>query len=201
MNKSIKAIYLARHGETTGNRADKILGQSDFPLTEKGIESSKKLTQLLSREKIDLIISSPLGRAFSTAKIIGEKLDKSVTITPLLAELSSGLWEGKYRNEVLPPGKPLRGTWDKKPPGGESFHDREEDLHILIKEINKLTEDKILIVGHGGINQLLLKIWFDLENKPKKFPLQPNNVIYILENNKTRWIDSNGNKGNGWWKP
>jgi len=201
MQTSIKIIYLARHGETTANRENKILGKLDFPLTKEGIKGSEKAGKLLSGENMDIILSSPLGRAYSTARIMGKEMNKPIVIHPCLSELSCGLWEGKDRNEVLPPGKPLRRTWDETPPQGESFQDREEELKCLVRQIKDPEYyQRILIVGHGGINQLFLSLWFNLEKNPQTLPLQPHPVIYQLAGDSVGWMDAGGNKGKGWWR-
>jgi broad specificity phosphatase PhoE len=55
-------ILLMRHGETTGNRRDLIIGQKDYPLTEKGISSTEKLAELATSYNNGIILTSPLGR-------------------------------------------------------------------------------------------------------------------------------------------
>jgi broad specificity phosphatase PhoE len=198
----MKSIFLSRHAETEANREGKIMGQSDSPLTEKGISDTGKRIEVLSKEDIDIIISSPLGRALATAAMISKELNKPVVIHDGLAELSSGLWEGKYRHEVLPDKVPIRKSWHEKPPGGESFYGCEERVKRVIKLVRSLSmKYKILLVGHGGINQVLLTLWYNLSKERKVLPVQPHNLIYILSDHEVRWIDSSGGKGEGWWKP
>ena len=198
----MKSIFLSRHAETESNREGKIMGQSDSALTEKGISDTGKIIEVLSKEDINIIISSPLGRASTTAGMFSKELQKPAVIHDGLAELASGLWEGKYRNEVLPENEPIRKSWNEKPQGGESFYDTEERVKRVIKLVKTLSvKYNILLVGHGGINQVLLTLWYNLPKERKTLPLQPHNLVYILSDDEVRWIDSSGKKGEGWWKP
>jgi broad specificity phosphatase PhoE len=47
-------------------------GQSDIPLNEEGKTQAKKLSERLKDEKIDIVYSSDLLRAFETAKLIAK---------------------------------------------------------------------------------------------------------------------------------
>ncbi len=59
MNK-LTTFYLVRHGETEYNVKGIIQGQSDSPLTRKGIDETKKLAKNLKGIKFDYIFSSDL---------------------------------------------------------------------------------------------------------------------------------------------
>ena len=71
-------IYLTRHGQTLWNLEKRLQGRGNSPLTEDGIERAKELRDRLKNIHIDIIYSSPIERAFETAKII--KGDKDVEI-------------------------------------------------------------------------------------------------------------------------
>ena len=67
-------IYLARHGETLWNKTQRLQGQLDSELTSLGKIQSLDVANKLVTKNIDLIISSPLGRALESAYICQEKL-------------------------------------------------------------------------------------------------------------------------------
>jgi len=71
-------ICLVRHGQTDWNFSGIIQGREDIPLNIVGKEQARQSAQFLSKEKWDIIISSPLNRAVETAKAIAEftKLDE-----------------------------------------------------------------------------------------------------------------------------
>src|SRR5918911_3955609 len=60
-------ILLARHGETVFNVEGRWQGQSDSPLTERGLAQARELARALADEPIAAVYSSDLGRAFTTA--------------------------------------------------------------------------------------------------------------------------------------
>lgn len=152
MNK----IYLVRHGETKWNKIKKIQGTSDIELTPKGFKQAKKIANRLANEKIDLIYSSDLKRAYKTAEIIANKLKLKVNVSQALREINFGCWEGltlseiqnKYSNEYL--------LWMTEPhklqiSNAETLMIVKERTVKFIKEIINNSNDKnILVVSHGA---------------------------------------------------
>ena len=67
-------IYFVRHGESEWNVADKICGQTDIPLTQRGHEQAVMTGESFVARKIkaDMILYSPLLRAADTAKHISD---------------------------------------------------------------------------------------------------------------------------------
>ena len=66
--KSYGFVFL-RHGESVGNAEERFQGQSDYPLTDMGRQQAQRLAERWVRDRIrlDLVITSPLGRAQETA--------------------------------------------------------------------------------------------------------------------------------------
>src|SRR3546814_12032313 len=68
-------IYLLRHGETTWNRAGRLQGQLDAPLTRLGLVQidavGRALAGLLNGSRFRLV-ASPLGRPRQSAAIVAE---------------------------------------------------------------------------------------------------------------------------------
>lgn len=87
-------LYLVRHGETEWNRMEKIQGQVEIPLNNRGREMARKTSDLLAEIPFDAAFSSPLSRAYETGKIIlGERVIEIVKRAELL-EIGFGVWEG-----------------------------------------------------------------------------------------------------------
>ena len=66
-------IYLIRHGETTWNRAGRLQGQADSPLTLKGtrqIEAVADTLRNLLKNQNYVFWASPIGRTQQSASII-----------------------------------------------------------------------------------------------------------------------------------
>lgn len=86
-------IYLARHGETEYNAKKWLNGQHDDPLTYKGKKQAEELARkcLDQNLRVDSICSSPLIRAFVTARIVADILGiKKITVYRNLMERDFG---------------------------------------------------------------------------------------------------------------
>ncbi len=177
-----KRVLLGRHGETTSNRDGLIMGQSDSPLTEKGLRTAAEMAGRLEQEKIGTIFSSPLGRAARTAKIYADRLGLPVASRDVMAELSCGRWEGKSRRQVLGSSVALRKDWDEIPPGGESCADGEARVAPLISEIRSLdVQAAVLVVGHASVNRVFLKLWLGLHPGVAIRIACPHDTVYVLK--------------------
>ena len=63
-------IYLVRHGETEWNRTRRFQGRSNLPLNQEGKKQVRALALALKNEPLTAIYTSPLIRAFETARLI-----------------------------------------------------------------------------------------------------------------------------------
>ena len=63
-------IYIVRHGETDWNIGSRMQGHTDIPLNAKGREQARKIASHLKEIHLDIMYTSPLSRAYETARII-----------------------------------------------------------------------------------------------------------------------------------
>jgi len=208
-------VILARHGETVGNSRGLILGQKDYPLTPSGIAVTKKLAGVIARRYLKtaieddsgssmrqppgIIFTSPLGRAKSSAGIFAEKTCRPIVILDGMAELACGEWEGRIRKVVVPDRPTIRATWTDFPPSGESYLNATARVKTAIDKIKALRGvDPVIIVGHGSVNRLFLKIWLDLEPAHAMTINQHHDRAYVLgEDKRAYWINADGKTGQG----
>jgi len=77
----MKKLFIIRHAKSDWGNED--LDDFDRPLNEKGIKDCAIIGQYLKQknEKIDIILSSPALRAYTTAKLLAKELnfDKNIT--------------------------------------------------------------------------------------------------------------------------
>lgn len=145
-------IYLLRHGETDWNQEGRLQGHTDIPLNQNGRMQINHAAEALANLHIgiDLIISSPLSRAYESAGIAAERLSyekDNIIIEPLLIERCFGAGEGltiaerkeKYPNDIYPK--------------MESYEDLIERAHSVFDRIVRSYKDSenILVVAHGAI--------------------------------------------------
>ncbi len=86
-------LYLTRHGETDWNKQMIIQGITDNPLNEMGISQAHQIKEFFNQIKPDLIISSSLNRAFTTAKIATDQ--EPDLIDDNFIERDFGYFDGK----------------------------------------------------------------------------------------------------------
>lgn len=147
-------IYITRHGQTEWNVEKRMQGWSDSPLTELGVQQAKWLEERLKDTKLDVIYSSPINRALSTANIVNSKRHIPLYTDLRLREINMGIWEGLTQDEIEKLyGKELYDFWNApksyKPYSGESFYQVRQRTKELIKEIISENIGKdILIVTH-----------------------------------------------------
>lgn len=60
-------VILVRHGQSLGNAKRVLLGHTDLDLSELGYRQAEATAEALKDEKIDVVYSSDLKRAMSTA--------------------------------------------------------------------------------------------------------------------------------------
>ena len=148
-------VYLARHGQSDWNAANRFQGHSDRPLTELGRRQAAALAEELeSQEALNAIYASPLRRALETASIVGVRLGLEPVPVDDLREVDVGGWSGLSRNEVEERFPDAFRRWLD---GGEGWEDGETyaDMATRVMEALRVIaenhpEDAVLVVSHGG---------------------------------------------------
>ena len=92
-------IILMRHAQTEANKNFIVQGRMDNPLNELGIEQAFKTGLYFAENNInfDMVISSPLKRAYTTARQVnkGMMLSRPVVLDKGLIERNFGDFDGK----------------------------------------------------------------------------------------------------------
>lgn len=93
-------IFMVRHGQTEWNKAHRLQGHKDSPLTPLGREQAMQTKQALAQYNIHKAYTSPLQRAQDTLALIIEGRNLEVVLTENLKEMHLGPWEGKTKQET-----------------------------------------------------------------------------------------------------
>jgi probable phosphoglycerate mutase len=154
-------LYLARHGAVINVNGKRYIGQIEAPLSERGVEQAWALRNWLEPVEFSMVLCSDLMRSQRTAKIITAQRDVQIRVCPELREISLGDWEGSSFREIarrFPAEYEARGrdleNW--RPPNGESFADCRKRVLPFLNEIFSSSQGCILVVGHAGVNRLIL---------------------------------------------
>lgn len=90
-------IYIVRHVQTDWNKEGRYQGRIDVDLNSEGVSQAIKIRDKLADIKFDKVFSSPLKRAYKTARII---CDNDIITDYRLIERCNGKLEGKLKNEI-----------------------------------------------------------------------------------------------------
>ena len=153
-------FYFIRHGKTLWNLEGRFQGASgDSPLLEKSIETLKQLGQYLQEITFDVIYSSDLPRAKTSAQIIQSQLKVSCPLreTSLLREWQLGKLEGaKFATleaiypEQLKAFRTNLAKFDSTLFGAESVCQTTQRTTQFIKSLESKPFEHVMIVGHGA---------------------------------------------------
>ena len=198
-------IYLLRHGVTEWNDLYKIQGASDILLNKDGISMAKQTGEHFDKEGItfDAVYSSPLSRAMNSAKLVSRN-DAPVS-DARLREMGFGKQEGMSVFAMKEAGDIPFSCFKEEPskydemvkaydPHAETFVQILARAGEFLKDVIEtkeaaLEEDgnerRILISGHGALDQALIFIMKKKENIDDfwKGGLLPNCGIDIIKYN------------------
>lgn len=184
-------IFLLRHGETTWNKAGRLQGQLDAPLTPRGraqaTAAGRTLRPLLQNAAPVRIVTSPLGRAQRSTELVLESLAplvNEIRVDERLKEISWGEFEGLTREQVKATApvfwrRKARDRWTAEPPGGESFALLSERLQPVLDELLG-HEQPVVVIAHGGVRRTLRGLYGGLQPAEILALQEPHDVVVRL---------------------
>ncbi|MBP1752396.1 MAG: alpha-ribazole phosphatase [Geobacteraceae bacterium] len=155
-------VYLVRHGEIAGSEVFRYNGQTDVPLTPKGVDQYRQLAERLKDTSIRACYASNLSRCELGAHIICDPLGILPVLRGELREMSFGAWEGMTWSELA---KNYPDEWQARQndmvayraPGGENLLDLHGRVMPVIMEIvERHRGGEVLVIAHGGVNRVIL---------------------------------------------
>lgn len=195
-----KKLYLLRHGETEFNKKGIYQGILDSPLTEAGVQQVQTNAFLLKRKLADvqdqqiLFLSSPLGRAIQSSKLIQQILDrKELTIVTdeRLKEVDIGEWNGKNREQIQAQQPELESNtfdWYFKGPDGERLSDVATRCNEWLADLEKAEEEHVIIMAHGLLGRVLRGCFSKLKEEELLSLEVPQRGFFLLENQQSIYV-------------
>jgi glucosyl-3-phosphoglycerate phosphatase len=141
-------LILVRHGESTWNAEERLQGQLDPPLSERGREQSRALAGMVDGVPGERIVCSDLGRARETAELMGVEPGR---FDPRWREIDVGSWGGQTAAEIDAQGSELT-NWRGGPrtaPDGEPWDAFAQRVSGAVDELIA-AGGPWLVVCHGG---------------------------------------------------
>ena len=160
-------IYLIRHAETTDENGIRNTNEDSQMINEKeilsvyGEEQSKRLSENVELNNIDVIWSSSYTRAKATAKYIANNNNLPINLDSNLNERKLGNLKelGKFMKDKKTRDPSQEQLLDRKfkTSDGESAEDTRERMNRFFDKILKEYEGKkIAIVSHRRFNKIFL---------------------------------------------
>lgn len=156
-------IFLIRHGSTAWNREKIFRGHLDIPIDEGGKNQADATGRYLRKIKLSIIYSSPLKRAFQTARAVRRHQEEDVKVAARqgFVDLNYGEWEGVSYQEIKRNYQELYRIWEKEPdririPKGETLKEAAERSWRAMQQVIFKHHRFVGIVSHRVINKLLI---------------------------------------------
>ncbi|MEK7110517.1 MAG: class I tRNA ligase family protein [Patescibacteria group bacterium] len=149
--------FIVRHGETDSNKSKRLVGHGDVPLNDEGRAQARAAGKKLKSEKIDLIVSSDLGRCRETAAIIAEEIGAEVAYDPAFRERNHGNLEGQLREDLEAKHGNLY-RYDERVTDDETHKEVEDRVWVAFQKHRSAHGGKnVILVSHGGVIRMLVK--------------------------------------------
>jgi broad specificity phosphatase PhoE len=185
-------LICVRHGRTAWNARKRFQGHTDVPLDDEGRAQATALAALLRDERIDAAVSSDLGRAAETARIVLGARSVPLRLDPDWREMRFGDWEGLTWDEIVAANPSLdagneTSVKDYTPGGGETFEELCARIARAVERMtSELADDGVALVAtHAGpLHALLSVLLGDAERAALK--------VRFLTASVTRFRKTNG---------
>ena len=188
-------IYIVRHGQTAWNLQGRKQGRKDSPLTLKGIQQAKEISNILNNSIEDYtgfkVVVSPQWRCQQFASIICELTGINFSeciFEENLREHCFGLWEGKTEEEIENdfPGFLAKryipeNYWSYVVPMGESY----ELLYSRVgKVLDKYQGQNVIFICHEMVSKVIRGNKLSLSPE-QILPLKhPQDCVYKIQDNE-----------------
>ena len=161
-----RLVVLLRHGVTEWNAGRRFQGHADIPLSPEGVAQAQATARVLAGYRPARVLTSDLGRAAHTARIVAAAAGVTAEPDPRFREVDVGSWAGLDLDtiaEVEPDFWPAirEGRDFRRSPEGETATEAGQRVaDALVEYVAAAGDGEVLIVvGHGlslGVAAFLL---------------------------------------------
>ena len=172
---TLTRLIFVRHGQTSWNKKGKIQGRNDLPLSPEGVVQAREVADYIYTKKsewsVSKVYSSPLKRAYETAKAIASRIELPVVDDLDLMEVDFGEISGLSWSEVERDHSEFLKTFRSDPfntfyPNGES-----QATALLRAEafMDRALEENLgvgaVVVAHAAILRVMIGRVLELEHR------------------------------------
>ena len=188
-------FIIVRHGQSEGNAKGEFHGQYNSDLTELGHEQAECTAEYVDRYTIDVIYSSDIRRAYSTAKHTADRRGLPITADTGLREIFAGEWERMSFDEIPKKYPEEYRVWHEDIahshlPGGESVAEMAERVNAAFEKIAAENDGKTVFVAtHATPIRAMRCKWLGV-------PLTEMQRLEWVPNASVTVVEYDGNKRN-----
>lgn len=186
-------LTLVRHGETAWNMDRRIQGQLDLPLNKTGLQQAAAAAGRFRPGMIDVLYTSDLVRAVSTAEPIGRAAGVLVQPDVRWRERHFGEFQGWRYQQIADEQPAVFERLDARDPeqdleGGESLNQLMARVRAGLDElVLRHPGQRVVIVSHGGVLDCIYRVATGLPlSAPRAFPVYNASLNHLLWS-KSRW--------------
>jgi glucosyl-3-phosphoglycerate phosphatase len=187
----VTRLIVWRHGNTDWNANERVQGQTDTPLNDRGRQQAAQAAQLLLTLRPDAIVASDLLRASDTAGALASISGLTVTYDKRLRERFFGEWQGMLMTEVASTRPEEYARWRAGLPVGSDVETLDELGARVAAALEAAAQlgDTVVVASHGaaarqGVGHLL------------GWPAEVLRTLRPLDN--CHWIDLVHDDQRGW---
>lgn len=180
-------IYLIRH-------AQKERLKFDPSITKLGQQQTQKTAEYFKNIHIDSIYSSPLKRTRQTADIISKFLKMNYETNDLLKErFNWGDIKKQTFSQFIEMWKKSSLARNWQPPRGLSSNEAGKRLNKFLESIDKDTNQKVIVVSHGGTIADFLRSTFEVKTLNEILPDFSNYFEFLIRPASITILEKNCN--------
>ena len=158
---TLRRLILVRHGETEGESSTRYHGSADVELSPHGVAEMMGVRRALAREPFDLVVASPLRRAWKAAWIIGDA--RPVRLESGLREIHFGRWEGLTAAEIEASDPVLFHDWRSgaasfEYPSGEPRAAFRGRVECALTGLLAAHANAAVVVAHKGVIRTIVEV-------------------------------------------
>jgi broad specificity phosphatase PhoE len=163
-------LVLVRHGESHGNAGTFYEGEEPH-LTERGRRQAAYAAQRAALRRYAALYTSPMSRALETACALAETTGLAPVVEVAFCEhrqlpefrgFPRSFLQERYPHVMLPEECVEEGWWTGGEEEEEALYARAERAATALLEEHGTTENRILLVTHGGFGSALLSVLLGL---------------------------------------
>jgi len=150
-------LVLIRHGQTDWNVEERFQGQLDVAMNAVGRRQAADLKTHVAGTVFDRVYSSPLCRAFETARLIAG--GSPIIPDPRLSEIHHGVWQGRTKKEIYRRWPDQWKRWQEQPDFTPRDGEPACNARLRVEDfLRSMQGTNILCVSHGVIIQNFLSV-------------------------------------------